>query len=40
MKPVTKEVRDVLRELLKDVRIWAIMLIVLFLLIFVTRFPV
>ncbi|HMY84189.1 MAG TPA: hypothetical protein PKM30_11140 [Saprospiraceae bacterium] len=40
MKPVAKEVKVVLHEMFKDVRIWAIMLIVLFLLIFITRFPV
>jgi len=40
MKPVTKEVKELLMEALRDVRVWAIVLILIAIWIFVMQFPV
>jgi len=40
MRPITKEVKELLKDKSKDMRIWVIMILALTLLILVTRFPV
>lgn len=40
MRPITKEVQDFLKEALKDVRLWAILVILIAIWVFIMQSPV